>query len=222
MANGHYFQALERKLAGVRSRSSALVLVCANLIPLVGVFFFGWSTFSVLFLFGFETLLIGVFTLLKLLVLEPKKMALWFAKLVVLPFFIFHFGIFTYVHGTFVLAFFSPNTLHGVGSLTPSVVWDCLVNEHLLFNVALLIASRGYSFVRNFLLGQEYLVAPINEVIKQPYRRIFLMHAVIMGTGFLIVRTGTSMVGLPLLILCKLMFDLIGHMSERERWAPTE
>src|SRR5438876_3168331 len=46
-------------VAGLRLSPSALVLVAANLVPLAGVLFFGWSVFATLLLFWVANVIVG-------------------------------------------------------------------------------------------------------------------------------------------------------------------
>ncbi len=48
-----------------------IMLVAANLIPLLGVVAWGWSTFDVVVLYWFENVIIGVLNILKMLVSSP-------------------------------------------------------------------------------------------------------------------------------------------------------
>lgn len=52
-------------------RASTLVLVLANLVPLIGVFALGWSAFNVVALYWMENLIIGLITILKMLTCSP-------------------------------------------------------------------------------------------------------------------------------------------------------
>ncbi|MGA9779521.1 MAG: DUF6498-containing protein [Verrucomicrobiia bacterium] len=42
-------------------RSAVIALVLANLVPVAGVFLFGWEIFPLMFLFWSENVIIGVF-----------------------------------------------------------------------------------------------------------------------------------------------------------------
>ena len=53
--------------ARLRLPPSALVLVAANLVPLAGVLFFGWSVFATLLLFWVENVIVGGFNVLRML-----------------------------------------------------------------------------------------------------------------------------------------------------------
>src|SRR5205823_4388634 len=92
--------------AGLRLSPSALVLVAANLVPLAGVLFFGWSVFATLLLFWVENVIVGGFNVLRMLWAQPDNPLIWVAKAGTIPFFIFHYGMFTTVHGVFVLTLF--------------------------------------------------------------------------------------------------------------------
>ena len=81
---------------------SAWVLVAANLVPLAGVLFWGWDAFALIALFWMENVVIGVFFVLRMLALDPRDPALWAGKLFMVPFFCFHYGMFTAIHGVFV------------------------------------------------------------------------------------------------------------------------
>lgn len=53
-------------------RPSAKVLILANLIPLVGVIFWGWSVFNIVVLYWMENLVIGVINILKMITCRPE------------------------------------------------------------------------------------------------------------------------------------------------------
>src|SRR3989454_2338242 len=82
--------------------------VCSSdlLVPLAGVLFFGWSVFSTLLLFWVENVIVGAFNVLRMLVAQPQIGVMWAAKLFMIPFFTFHYGMFVTVHGLFVLTLF--------------------------------------------------------------------------------------------------------------------
>ena len=53
-------------LSRLRGANSTRVLIAVNTIPAVGVLFFGWDAFNVVFLFWLENLVIGFFAVLKM------------------------------------------------------------------------------------------------------------------------------------------------------------
>ncbi len=56
--------------------SSAYWLIGANLFPLLGVLFLGWSTFSIVFIYWCENVILGAINLLKMLSCAPDTEAL--------------------------------------------------------------------------------------------------------------------------------------------------
>ncbi|HEV2749154.1 MAG TPA: DUF6498-containing protein [Gemmatimonadales bacterium] len=87
----------------LRLTPTAVVLVAANLVPLVGVLFFGWSVYATLLLFWVENVIVGVFNILRMVAATPDNQLAWAAKVFMIPFFTFHYGMCVMVHGLFVL-----------------------------------------------------------------------------------------------------------------------
>src|SRR5205823_14331145 len=107
--------------AGLRISPSAVVLVAANLVPLAGVLFFGWSVFATLLLFWVENVIVGGFNVLRILWAQPDNPLMWVAKAGMIPFFIVHYGLFTTVHGAFVLTLFGWIHQRGLPGPTESI-----------------------------------------------------------------------------------------------------
>ncbi len=51
---------------------SVLFLIAVNMMPLFGVLFFGWSLFSVMFLYWIENGIIGFFNIFKIALACPR------------------------------------------------------------------------------------------------------------------------------------------------------
>ena len=88
--------------AGSRWLPSALALLLANAVPLLGVVFSHWTVFSVVLLYWCENVVVGAFNVLRMLCAQPRNAPLWAGKLFLIPFFMVHYGMFTFVHGIFV------------------------------------------------------------------------------------------------------------------------
>jgi hypothetical protein len=52
-------------------RTSGYALIAANSLPLFGVLFFGWDTFTIIFLYWAENVIIGAINVLKMLACSP-------------------------------------------------------------------------------------------------------------------------------------------------------
>jgi hypothetical protein len=201
---------------------SAWVLIAANLIPAGGVLLFGWGVFDVLLLYWTENVVIGVFNVLRMLMAQPANPASWLAKLLLVPFFVVHYGMFTAVHGFFLVAFFQEQTtgwdLPGpAGSLSETlfgVLAAVIARPGALLVIGSLVLSHGYSFFANYLGRGENLKASLQQLMTQPYARIIVMHITIIGMGFLVILTGTRVVGVLLLVALKIGVDLRAHARE--------
>ena len=202
------------KNPGVWRTPSVLVLLLANLVPLAGVVFFGWSVLPVMFLFWLENVVVGIFNVLKLICVGGRG-AQHVIKFFLVPFFCFHYGIFTLVHGVFVFALF------GAGQFTSQNVFpdfqqlrDFVANQHLGWAMLALVLSHGFSFVWNFILRGEYLATNVVVLMAQPYGRVVVLHVAIIGGGFLIIAMGSPTAGLTLLVMLKIVLDVLAHAKE--------
>jgi len=81
-----------------------LGILIVNAIPLAGVIWFGWSVFEVLLLYWFENVAIGVAHAARLAISTRTNAVAdgWSTT----TFFAMHYGLFTFVHGVFVIVFF--------------------------------------------------------------------------------------------------------------------
>lgn len=79
-----------------------------NLIPALCVVAFGWSAFTLVLLYWIENLIIGGFNVVKILIVGfTCGRAGTLGALALTPFFIFHYGLFCFVHGLFIFTMFS-------------------------------------------------------------------------------------------------------------------
>ena len=200
-------------------RPSAVALVVANVVPLLGVLWFGWKVFPLLLLFWFENLIIGAFNVLKMLLASPADGKSWAAKCFLVPFFSFHYGMFTLIHGVFVIGLFGGQFRHGAPFPGVETVLALIRQEHLGWAILGLTISHGISFGLNYLGGGEYRRASLGVLMAQPYGRIVVLHLTILGGAFLMAALGSPVVGLVLLVVLKIGLDLSAHLKERKRVA---
>ena len=102
------------RLAQASSSTTSLILLIAfNLVPLLGVLFWGWNVATLLVLYWAENGIIGLLNVPKMLLARgPDVPSQGFARassrsgvgrIALVPFFLVHYGIFWVVHGIFVL-----------------------------------------------------------------------------------------------------------------------
>jgi hypothetical protein len=191
---------------------SALALVAANLLPILGVGLGGWSVGNILLVYWAESGVVGVYTIARMLRVGGVR------SLGTAAFFTVHYGGFMAGHLAFLLVI--------LGGLGPhmSHPWDStalgtLLDREALLMLVALSASHGVSFVQNFLGGEEWRRTTATQEMFAPYPRIMLMHvAIIVGFG-LAMMTGSAAGVLIVLVVLKTAVDLRGHWQERARRA---
>ena len=202
-------------------RPSVIALLLANLVPVAGVFLLGWQIFPLMFLFWSENVIIGAINVLKMLTANPESPLSWAGKLFIIPFFCFHYGMFTFVHGILVVAMFGGYQPHSLGFPTPETFWRIAQENYLGWAILGLAVSRGISFATNYLGHGEYRRVSLQQLMQQPYGRIVVLHLAILFGGFLMLALHSPMWGLLLLVALKIALDLRGHFAERRKFAGT-
>lgn len=205
---------LDFSLRGRRLTPSGVVLILANLVPLAGVVFFGWSLFATLLLFWVENVIVGVFSVLQMLAARPGDAAAWALKLFMIPFFIFHYGMFTTVHGVFVLSLFgdAPAT----ASPSPATFYHAVQATGIGAAAVALALSHAVSFILNYIGSGKYRTAELQLLMFRPYGRVMVLHVVILLGGFLVQLVGSPMPALALLVILKTGLDLGAHLREHQ------
>lgn len=189
---------------------SLAALILGNLVPLAGAALLGWSVFELLILFWIENLVVGAINVLRmgtLLVLRAELLAL-----VVIPFFVLHYGGFCAGHGFFLYTIFAPAELRH--EPLREAARTILATDGMMLAIAALAVSHLVSFVGNFLIGGEYAKVDLGRLTKLPYTRIILLHvAIVIGGGAAMV-LGQPVLALALLVVLKIVVDALAHVRE--------
>ncbi len=184
------------------------IMLLANLLPLWGALMGQWSVYELILLYWAENVLIGLYQLARFGAVG------WLRDLpeivVLAAFFTVHYGMFTLVHGMFVVGMFGPSLDAGL----EAGVALLLSPDGLLVPLLLLAASHGFSFVVHFLRGGEWRDAGPKELMLAPYGRVVVLHLAILGGGALVVMTGQPVAALVLLVVLKMGVEVVAH-----RWA---
>jgi uncharacterized membrane protein len=205
---------------------AVLLLVASNAIPIVGVLFLGWEVQTLLVLYWIESGVVGLINVLKMAraegPAEPSQVRFTnvpavpsgCARAFLIPFFLFHYGLFWVVHGVFV--FLLP-VFARVGSALPGrdgtiQPGSSLTAEGLLFAAIALFVSHLVSYYLNFIRGGEYQRVSIRSQMAQPYGRVFVLHLTIIFGGSLIFALGQPIALLLLLVVLKTALDLVLHL----------
>ncbi len=209
---------LRRAFAGWQ-RPSVITLIAANLFPLFGALFLGWGVFPIMFLFWLENVVIGAFNVLRMLVASPSAPSKWMFKVIGVPFFVVHYGMFTLGHGVFVLELFGGDLMGNSKGwpLTLERILGGLSAHHLWVALLALVASHGFSFAWNYIRKGEYRHASPEALMVRPYGRVVLLHVTIIFGALLIALFGTPVVALMLLVVLKVAIDVLAHLYEHRK-----
>lgn len=209
-----------------KDKLSLLALIGANLIPLAGVFFFGWDVTFIVLLYWIENLIAGFYNILKMAILRVDRSLENVSKFFIIPFFCVHYGGFCAGHGFFLIHFFKIGTGsspfdNGSSWLGPFIFIQLLFSviakiwaskpPEMIWAVIGLTISHGISFWENYILGQEYKTSTLKKLMHQPYQRIIVMHIAIIASGIFIMKLNSPLPLLIILIMLKIFFDLYLH-----------
>jgi Family of unknown function (DUF6498) len=196
---------------------SLIALVLANAFPVAGVLFLGWTVFPLVLLYWLENVVVGGFNVLKMLLAQPRDPIYWAGKAFVIPFFVLHFGGFTYVHGALLIAFFGPKDLAPFSLFT--AVPAAIRANHLGWGVLSLVASHGVSFFTNYLKNGEYQRVSLATLMGQPYSRVIVLHMTVLFGGWVVMLLGAPIGALIVLVALKTAADWKAHTAERKKFA---
>ncbi len=214
------------RIAAKLLHPSTLLLVAANALPLAGIYVWGWDVFLLLILYWMETVIIGFWMIVGLL-LAPASLAGRTPRYFLVPFFLVHAGIFMTVHFAFLWDLFSgqwPSRVHGARDFVGAIVietglWIPLAALFVSRGVSLLYLVFGPSILPAWFIGQRDISAaagddhPLAEgrLIGGFYSRIVIMHLTILF-GAVIATAFGSMGPLLLMVALKIAIDLKLHV----------
>jgi hypothetical protein len=187
---------------------SSLMLVAANIVPLLGAVFWNWDLGLLMLLYWAESAVIGFFNVCKIAVIGK-----WMAPGAAV-FFLGHFGGFMAIHFLFIHALFLQEAGDS-GSMDASVKQVAQLFLNLWPALLALFISHGYSFFSNFIARQEYRQRTMRKQMSEPYSRIIFMHMVIIFGGAVSMMLGEAAPVIMAVIILKTGFDLRAHLQQR-------
>ncbi len=188
--------------------SSGAILIIANLVPLVGAVWFGWDVFDIVLTYWFENLVIGFITILRIATVRKREGAdsILFRKILMIPFFMIHYGGFCIGHGAFI-----GHMLGREREVSPEDL-DSGGGMGLWVAVLALFISHLFSFFRNYIGRGEFKRAILEFQMFAPYPRIVVLHLAIMFGAMAAERAGETTTLLVSLVIGKIIIDLGIHL----------
>ena len=208
-----------------------VALIVANVIPLYGVLWLDWDAGEIIVLYWAENLVVAVYTIVKVAIAPVPRLSMHLSKIFIIAFFIVHYGGFVAVHGVFVLSFIGEDadvfsSMDSVSRLGPLVFVALMLNviekmiaimpAYMLLPLAGLFLSHGLSFIQIHIRKGEYLVKKPKKLMMQPYKRMLVMHVALIAAGFFIIKQGSPLPLLIILIILKIGLDTYLHFKSHQ------
>ncbi|HLD36766.1 MAG TPA: DUF6498-containing protein [Planctomycetota bacterium] len=152
----------------------AIILIAANIFPLFAVLFMGWDVFMLLLLYLAETAVIGIYGVLKLLIVAK------FWSIFIVPIFIFAYGMIMMI--PFVIIGGLYDSQHRAAGHNPADMIPDLLKGVIAYAV-----SHGISFVWNYLGKKEYQGMTIEKQMQDSFQRIILLFIATLAGIFLYI-----------------------------------
>ena len=170
---------------------ASIPIILWNLFPVMGVVFLGWKPESVFVCYALETIIVGLFNVLRMLAIHyygtrdiklNDPAGLW-----LIPFFLVHFYGFVFIQ----LGIFFDNDLFQTFS-------GIIHQRSYLTALGAFLLNNIVDFTRGFILNGIYNKRTMRQQMFEPYPRVILQQFVVMFGGFIFDITGN---GYPVLIV---------------------
>ena len=206
----------------LRALTQPLVLLglVVDLFPIYGVIAFGWNAVPLVMLYWMENIIAGVFTIPRIFVSGASLGGVGFVLGAFLcVFFVFHYGLFCAVHGTFLMVFIAMSDGMNAGSHimmdVPSMFQFGMTSApHVEYFVYAIIAFQALVLVWEFFIKGEWKnTTPMAEMFA-PYGRIIVLHfAIFAGAGALFF-LGQPVIGVLGLILFRAVYGVVTNSGD--------
>ena len=194
------------------------IAIWANAFFLLLLLFTGKiSALVILFAYFMETIIIGIFNFLKMMIVslkgdrerregEGEKAGIFYSL-----FFCVHYGFFVAIQSIFIFSFFEMGGSDIIGE-----PFDIIKNYAAILQLeniqwvllSILTANLAY-FYTNFLADSQYHNYRTQDLFMLPYVRIIVQQLVVILGGFFIIILKAGMAAATLLVLFRLALDLV-------------
>ncbi|MDP3495128.1 MAG: DUF6498-containing protein [Hyphomonadaceae bacterium] len=187
-----------------------------DLLPIYGVIAWGWNAVPLVMLYWIENIVAGAMTIPRIVISGASYGGFGvLAGLGMSAFFVFHYGLFCMVHGTFLMGFaaFSsgPQALSTMPfmDLAGMFQFSLATGLHVDWMLYAIIGFQVIVFLWEFIIKGEWKNSnPMAEMFA-PYSRIIVLHfGLFVGAGALIV-LGQPMIGVLALIVFRAIWGII-------------
>lgn len=208
-------QKLAAPLARAFRDPLAWVSLGVDLLPILAIAAFGWGAVALVALYWLENLVIGVFTILRMVGAGFFRPAMLAVCLFTVPFFCAHYGLFSYGHGLFVRelagAHSADDTISGL------IGWALGTGAHMPLFVAAIALINAAFYARDYIIrGEARESNPFQEMFM-PYDRIITLHVALILGALLTLKLGQPLLGVLFLLLIRVAYGLLTALRRRKK-----
>lgn len=192
-------------------------------VPVVGILWLGWDWREVVLLYWLENVTVGVVTVISMLrsprLTDAGRTPITFngssrpaPRFGLVLFFMAHYGIFTLVHGVFVLLMV--RGVFGMYAGKPPAL------DAAPIDLGGILLTWGVGSVVQIVLAciaPRDGLAAVGTLFSSPYRRIIVLHVTVLGGAWLISRLDWPAAAALLLVALHFALDLRSALGERDR-----
>lgn len=188
-----------------------------DLLPIIAVFAFGWGATPLVALYWLENLVIGAFTILRMIGTALASLVSLAMALFMVPFFFFHYGLFCFVHGVFLRLFAGGEDGGDTMAPLPLIGWALGTAPEMLWFVAAIACVSALYYIVDFIGRGEFRTSNPQVEMFSPYGRIVTLHiAIILGAGVAFT-LDEPLLGVLLLILIRVVFGIVTNVMRRRK-----
>ena len=191
-------------------------MIAANLLPVVGAWFFGWDAIEIFTVYCLETIIIGFYILVKMAIVTVyRKQDDWYNQgtktrvsgLFFMLFFLVHYGMFVAIQMGIFFAVSGMEDYYHISFFNFFSKWPAIISTDSLVMLAVFFVGYGFAMVKDFVMTRQYRTIPMMILMFQPYLRIFIQQVTVI-LGGLFLQFGAGKIFITIFALVKIFFEL--------------
>lgn len=202
-------------------RSLSLIgFIVSNMLPIFAVFYFDWKPFDLVLIYWAESLILGFYTVLKMLYVDTPNVRSDIAVFSEIPTFAGAYSIFCIIIGIAILRIFNQFPVLSGDEFFPKLAFVthlfklCFVERKWV--CLSIFLGYGVSFVCDYMKGQQYFRAYLGKLMVLPMLRCIAL-AVLFYYALCVTGSLQSSMASAKIICLKIGFDVFFGFLERRR-----
>jgi hypothetical protein len=188
--------------------ATGLILLGANLLPLIAVWKLNWTFYDLLVLYWAEIILVGVINIFRMILVNPgsSTMSFHLLKIFFVPFFAGHFGLFCVGVGLALQIIFGKENFQVENQIMAMLTGA----SRMLFWP--IVISHLFSFSWNYIGQREFRRTTIMRRMFAPYLRVIPLAIFFIAAAYACLRFKSPDWMIIALVIGKALIDLITHV----------